>query len=271
MTVLTAAQPLLLAGVFVVSARVKLTGRDARRRAAGTALARLVGKDRAPLAYGVVGAVEAAAAVLLLAGGIPGVPHRIGAVASVALAAGFLGYLLYARLFAPDSSCGCVSARQSPITWRSYARAGVLLAAALAAVSAGTAWPAVLAGRPYAAVGVVVVEGVAVLLLSPEADERWLFPLRRLKTRIRPHPLAGLAYDLPLASTLRQLEASDAYRQVGTRLRSDVLEYWDEGEWRIVSYRADADATAVFAVPRLRYDPGAVRVAVVDDPEPVPV
>jgi hypothetical protein len=104
------------------------------------------------------------------------------------------------------------------------------------------------------------------LLLSPEADHEWLLPLRRLYARMRPHPLAGLAYDLPLASTLRQLEASDAYRGIGTRLRSDVLEHWDEGEWRIVCYHADGHRTAVFAVPRLRYDPDAVRIALVDDP-----
>ncbi|GAA3519514.1 MauE/DoxX family redox-associated membrane protein [Actinocatenispora rupis] len=269
MTVPAAVQPLLLALVLAASARVKLTSRTARSRATGTALAAIVGKRRAPLAYGMVGGVEAVVALALLAGGVPVVPQRIGAALAVAASTAFVGYLGYARLFAPDSSCGCVSARQAPIRWRSFARAVLLLAASVVALVAGTPWPAAVA-RPYLAVGVLVVELAAVALLSPELDERWLFPVRRLVLRVRPHPLAGLAYDLPLASTVRQLERSPAYREVGGRLRSDVLDHWDEGEWRIVCYRTDSAATAVFAVPRLRYDPDSVRVAVVTDPEPVP-
>jgi hypothetical protein len=49
-------------------------------------------------------------------------------------------------------------------------------------------------------------------------------------------------------------------------LRSDVLESWDEGEWRILTYSASGEsgpATAVFAVPRLRYEPDVVKVALV--------
>lgn len=80
--------------------------------------------------------------------------------------------------------------------------------------------------------------------------------------RLRPHPLAGDAHDVPLAATLAQLSRSSAYRSVGTRLRSGVLDHWEAGEWRIVCYQAGAD-TAVFAVPRLRYEPDAVRVALV--------
>jgi hypothetical protein len=84
----------------------------------------------------------------------------------------------------------------------------------------------------------------------------------------RRHPLAGRAFEVPLASTVQQLHKSDAYRAVVELLRSDLLDSWDEGEWRLLTYSARRDtgpATAVFAVPRLRYNPELVRVALVDD------
>ena len=108
---------------------------------------------------------------------------------------------------------------------------------------------------------------VLIVALSPELDANWLLPLRRLRLRYR-HPLAGRAFEVPLESTVQQLQKSAAYRSVVELLHSDVLDSWDEGEWRILTYSARRDAgpaTAVFAVPRLRYSPELVRVALVDD------
>jgi methylamine utilization protein MauE len=258
---LAALQPVPLAAVLVVSGRLKLASRTARARAAKSALGTIVGAGRAPAVYGALGAVELFVAALLVAG-VPPALRTAGAGAAIALTAGFCGYLGYARLFVPDPSCGCVSARQAPITGRSFARAGLLLVMSVGMLAAGTGWPGALAAHPVPGIAVVLTEGVAIVLLSPEADRRWLWPLRRLWLRLRPHPLAGDAHDVPLASTLAQLRHSTAYRAVGTRLRSDVLDHWDSGEWRIVCYQAGPE-TAVFAVPRLRYEPDAVRVALV--------
>jgi hypothetical protein len=58
------------------------------------------------------------------------------------------------------------------------------------------------------------------------------------------------------------------YRRVAPLLSSDVREHWDDEDWRMVCHSAryqGRGATAVFAVPRLRYEPDAVRVAIVDD------
>src|SRR5262249_39411751 len=148
----------LLAAVLAFSGRVKLTNGTARRRAASSALGTLVGKERAPAVYGALGAVEAGAAALLLAGGlaaaVPGMAplQRAAAALSTALALGFLGYLGYVRAFAPDSSCGCMSARQAPVTWRSFGRAGLLLAADVLALASGVPWPRALAAHPAAGV-----------------------------------------------------------------------------------------------------------------------
>jgi hypothetical protein len=116
-------------------------------------------------------------------------------------------------------------------------------------------------------VALLVVEAFLFAALSGELDRYWLRPLRRLEVRLT-HPLGGTAgaFDAPLASTVQQLLRSRAYRSVGGLLRSDVSEHWDEGKWRFVSYTAMYDgqpATAVFAVPLLRYQPDAVQVAIV--------
>jgi hypothetical protein len=110
---------------------------------------------------------------------------------------------------------------------------------------------------------VLVAEAALVAVLSPELDRRWLLPLRRFRARIS-HPLAGRPFEVPLASSVQQLQKSDAYASIAGLLRSDLLDTWDEGEWRILTYSAHR-ATAVFAVPRLRYAPAEVRVALVTD------
>jgi hypothetical protein len=38
--------------------------------------------------------------------------------AAAVLGAGFLGYLTYTEVVAPDSSCGCPRKRRTPVTWR---------------------------------------------------------------------------------------------------------------------------------------------------------
>jgi hypothetical protein len=302
MSWIAALQPVPVAAVLAWTGWLKVSSPAARRAARSSALATIVGKERAPFAHGALGAVELAVAAglaatgALAATGVLGADRAAGpggvgtgggpaaavlavaAGAATALTLGFLGYLVYARLFAPDASCGCVSAKQAPIRWRQFARAGLLLVASAVALVAGPAgggtWPVALGAHPVAGVGLVVLEVLVVLGLSPELDRRWLMPLRKLWYRLRPNPLAGAAHDLPLESTVTQLRNSDAYRRVAAALRSDVLDSWDEGDWRLVSYAArtgsGAGGTAVFAVPRLRYAPDAVRVALVADDAPSP-
>ncbi|MGH3660953.1 MAG: MauE/DoxX family redox-associated membrane protein [Micromonosporaceae bacterium] len=274
-------QPVLIAAVLGWAGVIKLRGSTQARQ---TAVARLVGEGRASATLRLVGAVElgVAAALLLPLG------HVAAPGASALLSVGFLGYLGYARVVAPDSSCGCMSSRSERITWRAFARAGFLLVASLISVagfagwlggeSAGW-WLSAAAGAPVAAVMVLVGEALLFGALSPEFDRHWLRPLRQLKVRLT-HPLANLPHQVPLASTVTQLELSDAYRRVGTLITSDVQDSWDEGDWRIVCYRARVAegraATAVFAVPLHAEDPAAVRATLVDENvdesqgEPVP-
>ncbi len=199
--------------------------------------------------YRTVGAVELATAVAVF----------IVPIVAVPLALGFLVFLGYRKVTRPESSCGCTSAQPSPIGVRHFARAGLLLAAAVHAVIAA---PASL----QAALVVSALELLVFALVSPDLDRWWLYPLRRLKVKLT-HPLADTATgDIPLLATVQQLQRSEAFRRVGGLLRSDVVESWDEGEWRILRYTIGHEgelADAVFAVPRLTDEPDRIKLAIV--------
>jgi hypothetical protein len=259
---IAAPQPLVIGAVLIWSARVKLSRRQAAANASRSALAPLIGEHRALPAYRVLGVVELAIGMLLV---LPPA-LAIEAAAATALAAGFTAYLYYAHTHAPDSSCGCMSSRRAPVSWRSFARAGLLVVAGLFATLVPAGWPHAFATNALAGGALLLAELALVITLSPELDGEWLLPLRRLRARLT-HPLAG-GTGVPLLSTVQQLQQSPAYRQVASALTSDVREHWDEGEWRFVSQSAryqGRPAVAVFAAPLDGYRPEAVRVAVLDD------
>jgi hypothetical protein len=251
-------QPLVIAAWLVWSGGFKVLGRQAPVAAAGSALRTLLGQRWALPAFRAVGLAELAVATAVL------VPP-VGPVPAIGLSLGFLAYLGYARVAAPQSSCGCTSARPSPIGWRSFTNAGLLLAISAFALLGNGFWlDALSAGAMF----VLIAQALLIVSLNGQFDRYWLMPLRRLKVRLT-HPLASATTDtVPLHATVQTLERSPAFRTVGQALRSDVLESWDEGEWRLVRYTArfsDRPASAVFAVPRGKDEPERVKVAVVDD------
>ncbi|MEQ4301324.1 MauE/DoxX family redox-associated membrane protein [Plantactinospora sp. B6F1] len=260
---MAALQSLLVGVVLIWSARIKLVDRRAAEQARTSALGTLLGADRAVPAYRVLGGTELLLGVLLV---LPPAPIA-EPVAAAALAAGFVGYLGYARRVAPGASCGCLSAKATPVTGRSIARAGVLVLAGLFGVAAGgTYWLPALTGAPAASAGLLLAEAALIVALSPEFDAYWLLPLRRLRARLT-HPLRG-GSGVPLLASVQQLQLSAAYRQVAALLTSDVRDHWLEDSWRMVCYSAryqGRSATAVFAVPAVEVAPDRVRVALVDD------
>lgn len=277
MTWIAALLPAAVGVVLTWAGAVKLFGRAGAVAAVRSALPRLVGREAAVPAYRSVGAVELMVGAALL------LPPALPAEAAVAaaLGVGFVGYLTYARIAAPGSSCGCMGDRPTPVRGRAFARAGLLTAAAALAALATLAesadqrwWGQAALDHPAAALAVLLGFTLATAALSEELDHRWLLPLRRLRLRLR-HPLrhtmtgAGTgAGDAPIASSVQQLLASPAYRTAGGWVSTDLQDSWPEGEWRVLSYGArygDRQATAVFAVPRTHYDPSAVRAALVDE------
>ncbi|MPZ81478.1 MAG: hypothetical protein GEV28_14175 [Actinophytocola sp.] len=252
---LASVQQLVLGGVLLWASVVKLRAPEAARR---SALKRLVGERHVVTAYRAVAGVELLLGALLV---LPPV-FAVEAYLAAALGVGMLGYLTYARVKAPDSSCGCLGDKHTPVRARGFLRVGLMVALGVCA-SFGTDWW--LSAGPL--VAVAVLEGAVLIALSPELDHLWLLPLRRWRVRLS-HPLAGHEYTIPLESTIQQLRKSGAFRSVADSLTSDLLDTWDEGDWRILTYAARTDegrATAVFAVPLNDYRPDDIHVALVPE------
>lgn len=261
---LASVQQLFLGGVLIWASTVKFRG-SAPRAARRSALNKLVGERFVVPAYRAVGVAELSLGTLLV---LPPV-LVVEAYLTVALSVGMVGYLAFAKIKAPDSGCGCLGDKQAPVRGRAFARAGLMVGAGVLAVAAVDLWSAAFVDRPLAAIAVVLVEAAAVVGFSAELDHLWLLPLRRWRVRMS-HPLASVPKVVPLESSVQQLYKSDAYRSVVEQLRSDLLDSWEEGDWRILSYAAttaNGRATAVFAVPLLDYRPSDVRVALVREPD----
>jgi hypothetical protein len=261
--------PLLLGVLLGWTGLAKLTSRTLIRQAADSALMRIlhdVGKVTFVLRA--LGAVELALAVGLLLAPTWAAPG----VATAVLGVGFLGYLGYARITAPDSPCGCSGASDAPITWRAFVRAGLVVAGgALAAGVSGTWWAAV-AGSPAAALGVVIVSVAVLAMLSTDLDHLWLLPLRKARLRLFGHPLDGTSGPVPVAATVELLERTVAWGAAAPIVRSALIEHWDADGWRILRYAGvcgNRPVSVLFAVDvRATMDNAttpAVRITVVDE------
>lgn len=261
MTWLAQAQPLFLAGVFGWSGTSKTLGGDLRGRVAGSALHRLLGGRLAPPVYFLLGTAEIVLAVSLVVD-----PGRPSALAAAVLSAGFLAYLGYGAVATPQASCGCLGKRKVRQSWRGFARAGLLLTAAIVAAGGAPAWwhrP-----PPAQTALVLLAEAALFISLSAELDHLWLYPLRRLRVRLR-RPLAGAPDVVPLQATIRTLTRSVAWRETSHLVASDVLDHWEADGHRILEYHArtpHGEATALYAVP-LDGDFDAIRFTLVDERE----
>ncbi|KRV49114.1 hypothetical protein AQ490_21710 [Wenjunlia vitaminophila] len=276
--------PLALGALLGWTGATKLCGRSARRQAAGTALERITGGlDPATRALRAVGAIELLVAVALLA-----VPSGTGpagvwpGAAAALLGAGFLGYLGYARVTMPESSCGCTARQDVPIGWQAFSRAGLVAVGGAAAAGSATPWWDEIADHPRG--GAVWLAGFAVLtaLLFLDLEQKVLLPVRRLRLRVLGHPLDGDATTVPVEASVELLERSLAWEAASPVIRSGLLDHWDEDGWRFLQYsgsypteRGPRPGWVLFALDgRAHLDNSprpAVRVTVLDQETQQPV
>jgi hypothetical protein len=262
---IAALQPEWLAAVLIAAAAAKLLDPHATGGVGATALTPVLGPRRALPAYRLLGILELLIGTLLLTP----LTRTVSAVAATVLAVGFIGYLTYARRRAPESACGCLHSRggRTPVSWRSFARAGLMVVAGLLAVRAAGYWLDVLLARPFAAAAILTAETLALVLLSPELRGILRTQSRRHVRPRLPRPLIT-GSGLTVRSSIQQLQESPAYQQVAGLLDPDIVDSWRDQAWQILCYDARYDgrpATAAFAVPLRRYDPRAVRVTLVDE------
>ncbi|MEU9622984.1 MauE/DoxX family redox-associated membrane protein [Streptomyces sp. NPDC088251] len=231
----TSLAPLVLAGLLGWTGAVKAFGRGTAQQAPKTALARMLrSSERATTVLRATGAGE-----LLIAAGLLAVPaNPVPGAAAAALGTGFLGYLGYGRTVAPESSCGCSASDDTPITWRAFARAAlVVVGGATAAVAQGTWWSA-LSERSAGALVFLAGAAAVLVALSADLDRWWLLPLRRTRLRVFGHPLLGTAgrNQVPVAASVELLENSLAWQAAAPVVRSALLDHWEDGGWRILQY-----------------------------------
>lgn len=236
--------PVLLAALLGWTGAVKFFGARTAAQAPRTALARMLrSSERATFVLRGTGLAELLVAAGLLAfpaGPVPG-------AAAALLGVGFLGYLARARAVAPESSCGCTADESAPVTWRAFARAGVVVAGGAAAASAGTAWWVTAGERPAASLAVLAAGAALLAGLSVDLDRWWLLPLRRARLRLLGHPLNGTsggtlggspegAGRVPVAASVELLHNSLAWQAVSPVVRSGLLDHWEEEGWRVLLY-----------------------------------
>ena len=273
--------PLVCGVLLAVSGAGKLFGRRIRQVAANTVLVRVLGDgNRAFYALRTVGAVE-----LVVAAGLLAVPTTVvPGVAAAVLGAGFVGYLGYARVTAPESSCGCSARDEGPIGVRSFVRAGLVLVGGALSALAGTAWWSRIVHRPGWSVLILAVAAAVLLTLSTDVDKVWM-PLRRARLRLFGTPLPGGSDEhVPVEATVELLENSLAWVAAAPVVRSALLDSWDEGGWRVLRFAGVYEGTrgarpvnVLFALDRsssIDTTPSpVVRVTLIDDQteEVVPV
>ncbi|WP_163508319.1 MauE/DoxX family redox-associated membrane protein [Fodinicola acaciae] len=235
---IAAVQSVVLVVVLAWSGAHKFVNSDVRR----TALPKLFGAY-ALIAYRLTGVAEIAIGAVIVVGG-PAFPAAL-------LGVGFLGYLAYARIAAPGSSCGCTGAGVAPVDWRAFVRAGLVVVAG----AVGAPWVAVNENLALA-LPIIAVEILTFVILAPDFGLR----VRALRLRLGPHPLRGLNDALPVAAIAYNLERSELFGSVAHLIRSGVRETWESDGWRILTYAADGGLTMVFAVRDRQ-----VRLSVVDE------
>ncbi|NUS14327.1 MAG: hypothetical protein HOY69_23475 [Streptomyces sp.] len=268
--------PLVCAVLLAATGAGKLFGRQTAQLAANTVLVRVLNDGRrATLALRSVGAAELAVAAALFAAPDTVLPG----VATAVLGAGFTGYLAYARVTAPESSCGCSARAEGPIGVRAFTRAGLVVAGGVLAATADAPWWTEAARRPAGTTAVLVLAAVLLAVLAADLDRALRVPLRRARLRVFGHPLppaAGTGDRVPVAASVELLERSLAWQAAMPVVRSALLDHWDEEGWRVLHYagayrdgRGTHPASVLFALDlTLTVDSApnpAVRVSVIDD------
>ncbi len=274
--------PPVLGVLFVWTGGAKALSGSLARQATDSALHQLLGDvGRTTLALRALGWCELALGIGLLVA--PGVQAL--AAATVLLGTGFLGYLTYAKVKAPGSSCGCAASRSAPVTWRAFARAGLVVGGGLLAAGASAPWWTTVSTHPVAATVFVLASGLLLLALSADLDRWWLLPSRAIWLRVVGHPLAAGRHtgngthegeDVPVAASVELLEQSLAWRAAAPLVRSSLREHWDADGWRVLAFGGQYDgedgarqvsvlfALATNATTDTTRRP-VIRVSVVDD------
>lgn len=187
---------------------------------------------------------------------LPATVIRTGTALFFLIAVGALNEMRQRR---PDSGCGCFGElSETPVGWRTIARAGVLCASAVATLGLP---PLRMPASPAEAelwLAVLAFELALVAFLSPELAE--------IMVRLGYSEPCELRR-LPVGRTLDALRGSSQWRRYAGQITTDIpADVWREGCWRFVVYPGMArgrPVDVVFAVYLQSRRP-PIRAAILD-------
>jgi len=256
-------QSFIIGAIFLWTGGWKVFAPKAGEVAVRSALSILVpGRSSVQIIYRLIGGVEMMTATLLL---LPSYAWWKSALAA-ALSTMFIAYLVFAMRTAPDRPCGCMAGREVSISWRSIARAGLVLTFCLVGLKAQDFWLITITTNPSYLV-VIFLEALLFVRLSPELD--WTWNSERAESG-QSHTASDCATaPVPLSDSLQQLRSSTVFQSLSKFLKSDLTDHWREGCWRYLCFEAEYKGhrgTAIFAVPILG-ESDRVRASIVDEVE----
>jgi hypothetical protein len=158
--------------------------------------------------------------------GLPATVVRTGTALFFLIAVGALNEM---RQRSPDSGCGCFGElSETPIGWRTMARAGVLCAAAVATLHLPPLRMPASSAEAELWLAVLAFELALIAFLSPELGE--------VMVRLGYSEPCELRR-LPVGRTLSALRASSQWRRYADQITTDIpADIWREGCWRFVVY-----------------------------------
>jgi Methylamine utilisation protein MauE len=157
---------------------------------------------------------------------LPAMAARTGTALFFLIAVGALNEMRQRR---PDAGCGCFGElSETPIGWRTIARAGVLAAAAVATLGLPPLRMPASSAQAEVWLAAGVLELALIAFLSPELGE--------VMVRLGYSEPCELRR-LPVGRTLSALRSSSQWRRYADQVTTDIpADIWREGCWRFVVY-----------------------------------
>ncbi|MFY9930717.1 MAG: MauE/DoxX family redox-associated membrane protein [Streptosporangiaceae bacterium] len=157
---------------------------------------------------------------------LPATVVRTGTALFFLIAVGALNEM---RQRSPDSGCGCFGElSETPVGWRTIARAGVLCAAAVATLGLPPLHMPASSAEAELWLAALAFELALIAFLSPELAE--------VMVRLGYSEPCELRR-LPVGRTLGALRASSQWRRYTDQITTDIpADIWREGCWRFVVY-----------------------------------
>lgn len=245
---------LLVVGLILLWAGTwKVFFTSSKEIALRSALALLFHREKTVRAvYQLAGLIELSVGSLLL---LPQY-HKWEVALAIGLTLVFVIYLAFSMKVAPERPCGCLGGRSVGVSWRTLARAGLLLSLSVLAWFGNSSWLTSVAGQPWLLV-LGVLEALLLVLLSPDLGWNLKNVIVAVKRLLQTNSVLKLFAPLERHEAVQLLRESYPFHALSNCcLQKGPMESWHNNSWYFLTYNAIYEgrrATAVFAIPLSRH------------------